>query len=88
MIREECNIRVYYWKRRLHALSTGEPGKGRKEASAGLLRVEVVPSGEGPISGDGRKDFEVRLRSSRSILVPRGFDPADLRQLVSTLEGC
>ena len=28
---------IYYWKRRLHALSTGEPGKGRKEAS-GVMR--------------------------------------------------
>ena len=40
------------------------------------------------IAAGDRRDLEVRLSSSRSILVPRGFDPADLRQLITTLESC
>ena len=79
---------IYYWKRRLRELGAGEPGKERKKVPAELVRVEVLPSAEEPSAGDGRKDLEVRLPNFRSILVPRGFDPADLRQLITTLESC
>ena len=79
---------VYYWKRRLRELGAGEPGNERKKVAAGLVRVEVLPGAEEPSADNERKDLEVRLPNSRSILVPQGFDPADLRQLIRTLESC
>jgi len=79
---------IYYWKRRLRDLGAGEPGKERENAAAGLVRVKVLPRAEEPSAVDERKDLEIRLPNSRSVLVPRGFDPADLRQLITTLEAC
>jgi len=83
---------IYYWKRRLRelgfaGLTTGEHGGRGKKPTAGLVRVKVLPAEE-PIAAGDRRDLEVRLSNSRSILVPRGFDPADLRQLIGTLESC
>ena len=85
---------IYYWKRRLRELghegpSTAEPGGEVRTAASELVRVAVRPGTEDSSAALAEvKDLEVRLPNHRSILVPRKFDPAALRELVATLESC
>ncbi len=52
--------------------------------------VEIIAGEEVRADDEGDRRFEVVLESSagvRRLFVPTGFDPAELRQLVTTLEG-
>jgi len=77
---------IYYWKRRLRDCDGGR-GNGAGAAS-GLVRVDVRAPEDPERAKVARAGFEVRLRCSRSIIVPPGFDATDLRGLVATLEAC
>ena len=77
---------IYYWRRRLRELDASE--KGETRTRGGLVRVEVQRHSIEPRAGDEGVDLEVRLSNRRSIVVPPGFDQANLRQLVMALEAC
>ena len=79
---------IYYWRRRLRELDANEEGADGRKGATGLVRVDLRPRSTEPTTGDGRVDIEVRLSNRRSIVVPPGFDPAELRELVTTLETC
>jgi transposase-like protein len=69
----------YAWRRRLGASAP-------RELPAKLVEVTVTRASSGATAV---RDLVVRLCSGRrSIDVPAGFDDAELRRLVATLESC
>lgn len=72
---------LYSWRRRL-----GNP-RPRSSAAASpprLVELTLTPPADTP-----REHLVVRVCADRrSIAVPRGFDPAELRRLVEALESC
>lgn len=69
---------LYQWRRRLESPTGGVPG--------GSKLVEVTVARRAPSGCDG---MVVRVcEGRRSIEVPRGFDPDELRRLVTALESC
>ncbi len=79
---------LYYWRRRLRELGSGKKGADRSKRATGLVRVDVRPHSSESTTGNGRAPLEIRLSNSRSIVVPPGYDPVELSQLVTTLETC
>ena len=76
---------ISYWKRRLRSCDSHRPKAEIKPAKFGLVEVRVAQRGHGSPPHDS---LELRLGSAHSILVPSGFDPDDLRALVSALKTC
>lgn len=73
---------LYGWRRRL---KDREAGAGRPASPFGLVEVEVS---DGRDEGETAASLAVRLGGNRRVEVPRGFDAADLRRLVTVLESC
>ena len=70
---------LYQWRRRIGSTK-------REVATVGAKLVEVTLARSAPVATDG---FIVRVCSGRrSVEVPRGFEDADLRRLVTVLESC
>jgi transposase-like protein len=72
---------LYGWRRRL-----ANPVAQAADAAAPprLVELALAPPGEAH-----REDLVVRVCADRrSIAVPRGFDPVELRRLVEVLESC
>lgn len=79
---------IYYWRRRLRDLDVARGQESEEETASGLVRVDVRRAEKRKSTESTRDCFEVRLRGSRSILVPPGFATTDLRELITTLEAC
>jgi len=79
---------IYYWRRRLRELDAAAEGANPSPCGSGLVRVAVQPSTSKFPREEQPADLEVRLSNTRSIVVPPGFSPIELRQLVTALETC
>jgi len=80
---------VYYWKRRLREQGPGATGPDPQGATgAGLVEVRVATRTSRSGASPPGAVLELRLAGSRSVVVPSGFDPVDLRALIGALETC
>jgi transposase-like protein len=79
---------IYYWKRRLRERAEAARGPGAERSQVGLVEVRVAPVHEHDDASSSSTPLELRLTGARSILVPPGFDPDNLRALVGALEAC
>lgn len=80
---------LYYWRRRLR--NPGPSGKLSVDSgneTRGLVRVRVTHSEKSEGAQTTPPTLEVRLAGRRSIVVPVGFEPDNLRALVVALESC
>ncbi len=84
---------LYQWRRRLAV--DAEDYRGAPQRPMGLVEVELgtAPTSASSSSGYGPRNervgtFTVRLDRGRGIEVPREFDDAELRRLVTVLESC
>ncbi len=70
---------LYQWRRRISAQDGAEEPR-----SVGLVEVRVTDCS----SSSSATPFVVRLGDGCSIEVPSGFDDAELKRLIRTLESC
>jgi len=73
---------LYQWRRRL------AQGKADRQAGSPFGLVEVAIDDARVAARVGSGPMIVCLASSHRIEVPRGFDDAELRRLVTVLESC
>jgi transposase-like protein len=78
---------LYYWRRRLAAGSSQGRRPARSQGPKGLVEVTVDRS-VALVATRITEPFVVHLGDDRSIEVPRVFDDADLRRLVTVLKSC
>jgi len=71
---------LYQWRRRL---TEGSGGERQTRKPFGLVEVTIQEDSTAPGG-----TLVVRVGGDRRIEVPRGFDDADLRRLLTVLESC
>jgi transposase-like protein len=79
---------LYFWKRRLPERSTDVRTADPRTTRAGLVEVRAATRTLSSAGLPSPGALELRLADGRSILVPSGFEPDDLRALVGALEPC
>lgn len=85
---EVTTANIYYWRRRLQEPSVSACAAHAETPRAGLVEVRLAASTSSSGTLPQARPLELRLAGARTVLVPSGFDPGDLRALVGALEAC